>query len=228
MVGWRSTRRRRLMDNRTRMNVCPDPVTDTLALLDWRRRVAELYAEVRASSDPAAGWRRWHQTRAALFSEHPQSPIAPADRRGYSGPHLYDYGPAWRVLARVSPAELKRFELPASNTEVMTFSRFARAHFTLGGSELSLELYLLESYGGGLFVPFADATSGHETYGAGRYLLDTVKGADLGCQDGSLILDFNFAYQPSCSYDPHWMCPLAPPANRLPLAVRAGERLTSG
>jgi uncharacterized protein (DUF1684 family) len=51
-----------------------------------------------------------------------------------------------------------------------------------------------------------------------------VKGADLGEQDGRLVLDFNFAYNPSCSYDPGWVCPLAPPANRLPVAVEAGER----
>jgi hypothetical protein len=124
----------------------------------------------------------------------------------------------------VAPA---RFELPTSKAEVMNFRRWGLAHFQLEETELSLELYWLEGYGGGLFVPFADATSGHETYGAGRYLLDTVKGADLGQQDGQLVLDFNFAYQPSCSYDDQWTCPLAPPANRLPLAVRAGERLSA-
>ena len=63
-----------------------------------------------------------------------------------------------------------------------------------------------------------------ETYGAGRYLLDTVKGSDLGSERGRLILDFNFAYNPSCSYDPRWVCPLAPPGNRLPIAIRGGER----
>jgi hypothetical protein len=78
-----------------------------------------------------------------------------------------------------------------------------------------------------MFVPFADLTSSTETYGAGRYVLDTVKGADLGEQDGLLVLDFNFAYQPSCSYDPRWLCPLAPPSNRLEVPVPAGERLDS-
>jgi uncharacterized protein (DUF1684 family) len=51
-----------------------------------------------------------------------------------------------------------------------------------------------------------------------------VKGADLGTEGGRLVLDFNFAYQPSCSYDPMWVCPLAPPENRLAVEVRAGER----
>ena len=107
--------------------------------------------------------------------------------------------------------------------------RFGRARATFAGDgepeQVSLDLFWLDAYGGGLFVPFADATSGAETYGAGRYALDTIKGADLGTQRGRLVLDLNFAYQPSCSYDVQWTCPLAPPANRLEVAVRAGERL---
>ena len=79
-------------------------------------------------------------------------------------------------------------------------------------------------YGGGLFVPFSDATAGNTTYGGGRYLLDTAKSADLGARDGALVLDFNFAYNPSCAYDSKWTCPLAPPANRLAAAIEAGER----
>ncbi len=129
------------------------------------------------------------------------------------------------MLARIQSVLPASFELATSNVEVMAFRRWGLAHFQLGQTHLSLELYWLEGYGGGLFLPFADATSGQETYGAGRYLLDTVKGADLGQEAGRLVLDFNFAYQPSCSYDDRWTCPLAPAANRLPLPVRAGERL---
>ena len=136
----------------------------------------------------------------------------------------FPYDPAARVTAAVAPAEPQRFELDASAGEPMAFVRFGAASFALGGQELRLDLYWLDAYGGGLFVPFGDATSGSETYGAGRYLLDTVKGADLGADDGRLVLDFNVAYNPSCAYDPRWACPLAPPANRLPVAVRAGER----
>ena len=74
-----------------------------------------------------------------------------------------------------------------------------------------------------VFVPVKDASAGSATYGGGRYLLDTVKGADLGGDDGRLILDLHFAYNPSCAYDSKWACPLAPPANRLDVAIRAGE-----
>src|SRR5204862_506924 len=90
-----------------------------------------------------------------------------------------------------------------------------RAHLPLIGAARALELYWLVGYGGGVFCPFADATSSGSTYGGGRYLLDTVKGADLGGDDRQLVLDFNFAYNPSCSYDPRWVCLLTPPANRL-------------
>jgi uncharacterized protein (DUF1684 family) len=104
---------------------------------------------------------------------------------------------------------------------------FARTHFELAGEQQSLDLFWLDGYGGGVFLSFADATSGTETYGACRYLLDTVKGSDLGEHDGRLVLDFNFAYNPSCAYDPRWVCPLAPPGNRLPVAVRGGERVSA-
>jgi uncharacterized protein len=203
-------------------------VAASVALLDWRRRIAELYAEIRSAPDPRTAWERWRDVRARLFAEHPESPLPPPQRAGYAGPHLYDYDPAWRALASVEPAEPQGFELPTSDGASMSFTRFARAHFTAAGAELSLDLYWLEGYAGGLLVPFADRTSGAETYGAGRYALDTIKGADLGQQDGRLVLDFNFAYQPSCAYDPSWSCPLAPPANRLAVPVRAGERVQDG
>jgi uncharacterized protein (DUF1684 family) len=198
---------------------------DELDLLDWKRRIFALYDAVRADGDPAAAAARWRAVRDDLFRNHPQSPVPASEREGFAGLAYYDHDPAARVTAAVVPAEPERFEVPASVGEALAFVRFGYAEFRLDGADHRLELYWLDAYGGGLFVPFADATSGSETYGAGRYLLDTVKGADLGTEDGRLVLDFNLAYNPSCSYDPSWACPLAPPANRLPLAVRAGERL---
>jgi uncharacterized protein len=190
-----------------------DSVSEALELLDWRRRVFALYAEVRDAAAPAAGWQRWCAVRAALYCDHPQSPRAGAR------PAYFPYDPAWRFLADVMPAKPETRKIAGSGPEPVTFTRFAVARF--GGHEL--ELFWLEAYGGGLFLPFRDATSPTETYGAGRYLLDTVKGADLGEEDGKLVLDFNFAYNPSCAYDSKWACPLAPPANRLDVAIRAGE-----
>jgi uncharacterized protein (DUF1684 family) len=203
-------------------------VAETLALLDWRRRIAELYAEIRGSSDPREAWNVWQSTRSELFRRHPQSPVPSSERDRYGGPYVYPYDAAWRTLAEVEPAEPKSLAIPTSTADEMTLRRWGLARFRLQQTDLTLELYWLEGYGGGVFLPFADVTSGRETYGAGRYLLDSIKGADLGQEGTRLILDFNFAYQPSCSYDPRWMCPLAPPANRLPLDVLAGERLVAG
>ncbi len=99
--------------------------------------------------------------------------------------------------------------------------------FEIGGVEQTLTAYWLGGYADGLFLPFRDTTNGAETYGAGRYLLDTAKSADLGgdAGRGTLSVDFNFAYQPSCAFDPRWACPLAPPENRLSIRIEAGERL---
>ena len=127
------------------------------------------------------------------------------------------------MLAAVEPVEEELREIAGSAGSLTTFRRFGRVSLPVG----TLDVYWLEAYGGGVFVPFADGTSGHETYGGGRYLLDTVKGSDLGGEDGRLVLDFNFAYNPSCAYDGRWACPLAPPANRLGARIRAGERTPS-
>jgi uncharacterized protein len=195
-----------------------------LDLLDYKRRVHALYARVRAEADPAAAFALWVAARDELFARHPQSALPPERREAFTGLSYFAHDPAGRVLADVVPAERRRYEVPSSDGATMAFERFGVARFTLGEARCELELYWLTAYGGGLFVPFADATSGGETYGAGRYLLDTVKGADLGMADGRLVLDFNLAYNPSCSYDPRWTCPLAPPPNRLAIPVPMGER----
>jgi uncharacterized protein (DUF1684 family) len=97
----------------------------------------------------------------------------------------------------------------------------------LAGRDCRLEVLWLDAYGGGIFIPFRDGSNGDATYGGGRYLLDTVKGADLGHESDRIILDFNYAYHPSCVHSYRWSCPLAPPANQLELVVEAGERLAT-
>src|SRR5581483_3640621 len=106
--------------------------------------------------DPADAWRHWAQERSRLFRAHPQSPVPAQERAGYSGPYLYDFDPQWRVLASVRGAAAARFELPTSGPVPMAFTRFGQADFIVCGRELTLDLYWLEGYAGGLFVPFAD------------------------------------------------------------------------
>jgi len=207
-----------------------------LELADWRRRIADLYAAVRtqAASDPVAAWQRWRETREALFREHPQSPLPAADRDAFRA-HHWPYDPRLRFeVAPVPPAETAAdvasgsyAELPISTGGLEALAPVGRVTLALPGGERSLEVYWMSGYAGGLFLPFRDATNGAETYGAGRYVLDTAKGADLGAAaaPGSIVVDLNFAFHPSCAFDPQWSCPLAPPANRLDLRIEAGERL---
>jgi uncharacterized protein len=199
---------------------------DYLSLADWRRRVAELYARVR-TMDPPESWQLWRAERDDLFKDHFQSPLPQDERESFRGLPYFDHDPALRVTGTFTPASEERYDLPTSGEGPMSFTRFGVIAFDIDDEPQRLEVYWLEGYGGGIFLPFRDATSGTETYGAGRYLFDTAKGADLGTDDKGLVLDFNFAYNPSCSYDPRWVCPLAPPPNRLNVPVRAGERVAS-
>ena len=196
---------------------------ETLALLDWKRRIFALYAAVRAMP-PESGWELWRDTRDELFRSHPQSPLPAAGRASFAELDYWPYDPDARVLAELEDVEAQPMGVATSGPEEIMFRPFGRASFELRGEPFTLEVSWLAAYGGGAFLSFRDATSGQESYGGGRYLLDTVKGSDLGESDGKLVLDFNFAYNPSCSYDPGWVCPLAPPANRLAVAVEAGEK----
>ena len=206
---------------------------ERLTLADWRRRVAELYAEVRrvAAEDPALAHQLWCETRASLLRDHPQSPV-PADQRGAFESLVWPYDPSLRFEVRVDPAPppspgALALELPNSGADRLAFARIGSVGIPFADRSRQLSLFWMEGYSGGLFLPFRDATSGKETYGAGRYLLDTAKSADLGpgASPGTLVLDFNFAYQPSCAFDPKWACPLAPPENRLDVPIRAGEHI---
>jgi hypothetical protein len=203
-------------------------VIEHLQLLDWKRRIFEVYQAIRGSSDPRIAWAAWRTARDELFTTHPQSPVPPPDRARFPGLRYFDYEPGARVLADVEDVEPASYDLHTSGDGTYRFVRFGVARFHLLGHSCTLDLYWLEGYCGGIFLPFRDATSGTETYGAGRYLLDAVKGADLGAEEGRLVLDFNFAYHPSCVYDPRWVCPLAPPGNRVSIPIRAGERLPTG
>jgi len=238
-----------------------DP-TETLQLADWRRRVADLYAEVRRliRTDHDAALELWRTTREGLFRENPQSPV-PASKRDEFRAHHYPADPAMRFEVAVegdSPVQDDAgaatfvatpldfgadagsprssgpglmthvaMELPVSAGGTMAMRRIGHVEIPFPAGPRRLGVFWMSGYAGGVFIPFRDATNGTETYGAGRYLLDAAKSADLGgdAARGTLVLDFNFAFHPSCAFDPKWACPLAPPENRLDIPIRAGERL---
>jgi uncharacterized protein (DUF1684 family) len=195
-----------------------DPLLD---LLDYRRRVNEMYDAVRSlrERDPRAAHQLWRERRDDLFRTHPQSALPERERAAFRGLPYHDYDPAFAFTANVRSVTRESYDVDTSTGGVIRFVRFGAVELPIG----TLEVLWLDEYSGGVFLPFRDATSGKTTYGGGRYLLDTAKGADLGSSGDALFLDFNFAYHPSCVYDPKWTCPLAPLSNRLTVAVEAGE-----
>jgi uncharacterized protein (DUF1684 family) len=203
-------------------------MSEHLDLADWRRRVAAMYDALRIDSRSAPErLAAFRATRDRLFVEHPSSPVPAAERDGFPGVPYWPFDPALRFAAALEPdPQAPPLDLPRSGEGVsFPYSRIGWVSFTVEGTDCRLGVYWLNDYAGGIFIPFRDATSGTESYGAGRYLWDSAKGADLGSSGDELNLDFNYAYHPSCVYDPRWSCPLAPPENRLPVPIRAGERL---
>ena len=230
------------------------PAAEYLALADWRRQVARLYADWRIGStgDAEGATGTFRAARDELFRRHPQSPLAAAERASFLGLRCWPYDAAYRMevvleaapdlrppeaeggaaLSAAGSAEgsaadgIEAVALPESHPTGARFRRIGRVVLQGPLAGASLGVYWVDAYGGGIFLPFRDATAGRETYGAGRYLLDTVKGADLGgdAARGTLLLDFNMAYSPSCAYDPRWACPLAPADTVLALPVPAGDR----
>jgi uncharacterized protein (DUF1684 family) len=198
-------------------------MADLLELWDYRRRVHDMYREVRAGGPGSHVRDGWIDVRDRLFATHPQSPIEDLD--AFDGLPYFPYDPAWRKTGTLISAGDTEATLGHSAEGSTRFVRIGEVGFEVSGQEATLEVLWLDAYGGGVFLPFRDATNGVTTYGGGRYLLDTVKGADLGHVGNEIVLDFNYAYHPSCVYSNRWSCPLAPPANRLAFAVEAGERL---
>jgi uncharacterized protein (DUF1684 family) len=205
---------------------------------DWRMRVFAIYDEVRRQSteDIVGAHDFWRRERDELFATHPATPLLPEHRPGFRGLPIAEYDPAWRFTAEIEPpAEPRTFEFETGTDGVVPFDLLGVAHIDGVGS---LDVWRLASYGGGLFVPVKDARAGkpNGTYGGGRYLIDTIKGSNLtdaealgGALGGSvgatarIVLDFNFAYNPSCAYDPAWACPLAQPGNRVAVEIPVGE-----
>jgi uncharacterized protein (DUF1684 family) len=196
---------------------------DAYDIVDWRRRVFALYAEVRANPDVAEAHQRWCRVRDELFATHAASPLRGEARGTFAGLPVPDYDPTWRFEVEVASAPESRIEVTSGTDGTVPFERLGVVEVPGVGS---LDVWRLASYAGGLFVPVKDASAGKPggTYGGGRYLVDTVKGADLGTMAGTLVLDFNFAYNPSCAYDPDWACPLARPGNTVGVEIPVGER----
>jgi uncharacterized protein (DUF1684 family) len=174
--------------------------------------------------DAIAGFRADKDT---YYRDSPDSPLLPADKPGFTGIAYFPPDQAYRFegLRLEPPAsdEERTLQIPTSDGQLREARRVGQLRFRHGERELSLHAYALPGmHGGSLFVPLLDATSGHETYEAGRYL-------DLEPEeDGTYTLDFNLAYHPTCVFSPYYSCPLTPQENRLAVRIEAGEKLTPG
>lgn len=166
----------------------------------------------------------YRAAKDAHFKHSPASPIPEDARPAFGGIAYFPVDPALRFedlgLDPYHGSEPVAFHIPTSDGRLRPAHRAGSFSFDLAGEPRPLAAYVLDGgEDGSLFVPFLDATSGHETYGAGRYL-------DVAAEaDGTFVLDFNLAYHPYCVYNPAFSCPLTPAENRLPVAVAAGERL---
>lgn len=195
-----------------------------LELAGWRRQVAELYAAVRQAPSPRDGHALWRDGRDRLFQEHPNSPLAADDPLRAGLPYApYDSQLRWELA--VQPAETDRRLTIKTALGETTRLRHVGDLILPAPIDETVAVWWLEQYGGGLFIPIRDHTAGTTSYGGGRYLIDTAKGADLGGRDGHLTIDLNFLYHPSCRYDVQWQCPLAPADNVITAPIGVGEQL---
>ncbi len=205
-----------------------------LDLYDYRNRVSTLYRQrnnaLKGNEDPQITLSQFRQERDNLFATHPQSALDGEQKHTFTGLHYFPFNPDMRFTTTVNTnIEPHRQEVVMNATEFMMTTTIGHIQFTVAQQTVTLSLYWLDIYGGGLFLPFRDTTSPQESYGGGRYLFDTIKGSDfLSTTDEhgqmQITLDFNYAYNPSCAYNDAWTCPLAPIENRLPVALPAGEK----
>ena len=197
----------------------------SLALLDYRRQVAAHYRDVRESTvSPVGRWLHWRHQRDLLFRTHSQSPLRKSDLGSFNELPYFDFNPELRFEVEIEKPEGDELQVNLAQDGLLHLQPLGRVCFRVEGEAVRLMVYWLTGYGGGLFLPFRDLTNGKGSYGGGRYLLDTIKGADLGGTEDRLVLDFNYAYNPSCAYDDRWHCPLPPADNWLEFEIRAGEK----
>ncbi len=206
-----------------------------LDLYDFRVRVTDLYQKRNAAllangADDAAVLQRFRQERDGIFATHPQSALDEEQKRVFEGIPYFPFNPSMRFSVPIDTnIEHRQQEVVMNAAESMKMTTVGHLHFTVEQQEATLSLYWLDIYGGGFFLPFRDTTCPKESYGGGRYLFDTIKGSNFLSSSNEqgrmqIVLDFNYAYNPSCAYNDAWTCPLAPMENRLNVAIPAGEK----
>jgi len=158
----------------------------------------------------------FREEKDQFFKLAPQSPIPEVDRGGFSGLSYFEPNEDYAFIVELDPVEPTDVQISTTTGDERTYRRVATATMTVEGLDTTVALY--SSGHEGLFLPFRDATSGSETYGAGRYIDVTAN------EDGTATIDFNYAYAPFCAYSDRYSCALPPQENWMSVAIRAGER----
>jgi uncharacterized protein (DUF1684 family) len=163
-----------------------------------------------------------------FIAHHPQSPLTGDQRATFTGLNYYDENDSLAfttAVQRFSDSE-PLMEMETNTGDRRLYRRWGRFVFTVGGEEAALTIYS-DPHGQDFFLPFRDATSGKETYGAGRYM-DNHRPALQQLSENQVRVDFNYAYNPYCAYNMNYSCPLPPRENWLNVPVRAGEKKFEG
>jgi uncharacterized protein len=164
---------------------------------------------------------QFREEKDRVFRKDPHSPLTPEQRRRFAGLAYFDENPQLVIHGTVDRAvEPGEVPMATSAGEEQVYQRYGLVRFQVDGQPTQIVLYASDD-SDELFIPFRDATSGKETYGAGRYLEVHTHGDDV-------TIDFNYAYNPNCAYDPSWSCPLPPAENWLKVPIRAGEKTFAG
>jgi len=152
-----------------------------------------------------------------FFKRHPQSPLTPQQKSGFTGLNYFPENEALRLEVQVEPFDDQQpMEMQTSTGGVQSYIRYGRFKFQVDGQDAELTIYQNEY---GYFLPFVDSLAGKETYPAGRYMEPEA------LPGNRFFVDFNLAYNPNCAYNEMWSCPITPSENRLKVPIRAGEML---
>lgn len=192
-------------------------------LLEYRSLVADMYKKLLEFDDKNLAHTFFIESKTELYRTHPCTPLEKPEK--LETLHFYEYDDSFNVLGEVEEKEPVFHQIDLPEDGIVKLVEYGDILFSIQNKKLSLPIYWIDLYGGGIFIPFKDKTSAYETYGGGRYLWDTLKGANLGFTKNQINLDFNFAYNPSCAYSSKWNCPLAFGDSVIDFAILAGEQV---
>lgn len=162
---------------------------------------------------------RYRAKKDTFFKANAHSPLTPEQQTVFAGLRYFPENPELRLVLPIEqPDDRDGVVMQTSSGDERAYARYGRLRFSAAGQEVALTVYV-DHDSGELFLPFADALRGRETYGVGRYLEPQL------LADGQLLVDFNLAYNPYCAYNDGWSCPLTPAENWIQVPIRAGERI---